>query len=119
MSKHNDGRTTTIHRRVEGRASDFEADNRWVAPYNPLLSELFECHINVGIVFTIKPEKYLYKSVYKGHDRTQIRLEAQSRVPPQVPQGPVEHDEIAEYIDARYSCCVCLTGPHLSWHVRV
>ena len=101
MSRRNNGRTTTIHRRVDGRASDFEADNRWVAPYNPLLSELFDCHINVEIVCSIKAVKYLYKYVYKGHDRTQLRLEAQSRSPPQVPEGPVEHDEIAEHIDAR------------------
>ncbi|KAG6682590.1 hypothetical protein I3842_13G150700 [Carya illinoinensis] len=44
-------------------------DNRWVVPYNPYLLATFDCHINVEICSTIKAVKYLYKYVYKGHDR--------------------------------------------------
>ena len=44
-------------------------DNRWVVPYNPYLLAKFDCHINVEVCSTIKPVKYLYKYVYKGHDR--------------------------------------------------
>ncbi|XP_021768899.1 uncharacterized protein LOC110733168 [Chenopodium quinoa] len=46
-----------------------ELDNQWVIPYNPYLSLLFDCHINVEVCSTIKAVKYLYKYVYKGHDR--------------------------------------------------
>ncbi|XP_021740112.1 uncharacterized protein LOC110706503 [Chenopodium quinoa] len=46
-----------------------ELDNQWVIPYNPYLSLLFDCHINVEVCSTIKVVKYLYKYVYKGHDR--------------------------------------------------
>lgn len=44
-------------------------DNRWVVPYNLYLLAKFDCHINIEICSTIKLVKYLYKYVYKGHDR--------------------------------------------------
>jgi hypothetical protein len=44
-------------------------DNRWVVPYNPYLSLLFNCHINVKVCTSIAVVKYLYKYVCKGHDR--------------------------------------------------
>jgi hypothetical protein len=40
-----------------------------VVPYNPYLSLLFNCHINVEVCTSIAVVKYLYKYVYKGHDR--------------------------------------------------
>lgn len=43
-------------------------DNKFVVPYNPQLLRLYECHINVEVVSTIKAIKYMYKYVYKGHD---------------------------------------------------
>ncbi|XP_021720166.1 uncharacterized protein LOC110687829 [Chenopodium quinoa] len=46
-----------------------QLNNQWVIPYNPYLSMLFDCHINVEACSTIKAVKYLYKYVYKGHDR--------------------------------------------------
>ncbi|XP_021742866.1 uncharacterized protein LOC110708946 [Chenopodium quinoa] len=51
--------------RIRGR----RLDNQWVIPYNPYLSALFDCHLNVEICFIIQAVKYLYKYVYKGHDR--------------------------------------------------
>ncbi|XP_021721338.1 uncharacterized protein LOC110688886 [Chenopodium quinoa] len=50
--------------RIRGR----RLDNQWVIPYNPYLSALFDCHLNVEICSTIQAVKYLYKYVYKGHD---------------------------------------------------
>lgn len=99
ICRRNNGRTVT----VKCHGQDIELDNRWVAPYNPCLTLLFDCHINVEVVSSIKAVKYLYKYVYKGHDRTQIRIErnlpnSEGRQPP---DGPVEHDEIADYLDAR------------------
>jgi hypothetical protein len=47
----------------------FIFDNRWVVPYNPYLTMPYQCHINVEVCSSITTVKYLYKYVYKGHDR--------------------------------------------------
>jgi hypothetical protein len=39
-----------------------------VVPYNPYLSLLFNCHINVEVCTSVAAIKYLHKYVYKGHD---------------------------------------------------
>jgi hypothetical protein len=41
----------------------------WIVPYNPYLSTKYDCHLNVEVCSTIRAVKYLYKYVYKGHDR--------------------------------------------------
>ncbi|XP_075492550.1 uncharacterized protein LOC142530613 [Primulina tabacum] len=46
-----------------------QLDNRWVVPYNPYLLAKFNCHINVEICSTIHAVKYIYKYIYKGHDK--------------------------------------------------
>ena len=59
-------------RRDNGRTikkGKFIIDNRWVVPYNPYLCQKYDCHINVEICSSIRSVKYLYKYVYKGHDR--------------------------------------------------
>nr|XP_027086482.1 uncharacterized protein LOC113708217 [Coffea arabica] len=64
-------------RRMDGRCvrvRDHLLDNRWVVPYNPYLLALFDCHLNVEICSTIKLVKYLYKYVYKGHDRVSFYI---------------------------------------------
>jgi hypothetical protein len=63
--------------------------NEWVVPYNPYLLQKYNCHINVEICSTVSAIKYLYKYVYKGHDRASIAVES-------------DRDEIQEYLDARY-----------------
>ncbi|XP_021749405.1 uncharacterized protein LOC110715140 [Chenopodium quinoa] len=52
-------------------------DNRWVIPYNPYLSKNFDCHLNVEVCSTIHAVKYLYKYVYKGHDRVSFSVAGQ------------------------------------------
>ena len=47
----------------------FTFDNRWVVPYNPYLSLRYDAHINVEVCSSASAVKYLYKYVYKGHDR--------------------------------------------------
>ena len=37
--------------------------------YNPYLLTRYNCHLNVEICSAIKVVKYLYKYIYKGHDR--------------------------------------------------
>jgi hypothetical protein len=63
-------------------------DNRHVVPYNAYLLLKYNCHINVEICFSIRCVKYMYKYVYKGHDRSNILIE----------------DEIQSFLDCRYLC---------------
>ncbi|XP_021763813.1 uncharacterized protein LOC110728479 [Chenopodium quinoa] len=58
-------RNTSEKLKVKGA----QLDNRLVIPYNPYLSILFDCHVNVDVCSTIKVVKYLYKYVYKDHDK--------------------------------------------------
>jgi len=81
-------------RRVRIRGA--ELDNRWVVPYNPGLLMRYNCHINVEACSNIKAVKYLYKYVYKGHDRASFSVD-----PSQHEQDGVIN-EIRQYRNARY-----------------
>ncbi|XP_020275831.1 uncharacterized protein LOC109850265 [Asparagus officinalis] len=50
-------------------------NNQWVVPYNPYLLTRYNCHINIEICSGIKAVKYLYKYIYKGHDRVAVNIE--------------------------------------------
>jgi len=79
--------------------SEQEVDNRWVVPYCPWLLWKYRCHINVESIASIKAIKYIYKYVYKGHDRTTMQF------------GTCQ-DEAQLYLDARY-----LSGCESGWHI--
>jgi hypothetical protein len=49
-------------------------DNRWIIPYNPHLLVHLNCHINVEACGIIKAVKYLFRYIYKGHDRASISM---------------------------------------------
>ena len=49
-------------------------DNRWIVPYNPLLSRMFQAHINVEIANSVKAIKYVCKYVYKGTDLASFQI---------------------------------------------
>ncbi|ONM53414.1 hypothetical protein ZEAMMB73_Zm00001d019617 [Zea mays] len=83
-------------RRDDGRKETVrgcELDNRWVVPYNPYLLWLFNCHINVEACGSIKAVKYLFKYIYKGHDRASMAVTDANKA-----DGDV--DEIKQYRDA-------------------
>lgn len=75
-------------------------DNRWIVPYNPYLSTKFSAHINVEICSTVTAVKYLYKYVYKGHDRIMAGIASD------------QDNEIQRYIDARY-----VSASEASWRI--
>ncbi|WVZ67157.1 hypothetical protein U9M48_016277, partial [Paspalum notatum var. saurae] len=81
-----------------------ELDNRWVVPYNPFLLRYFNCHINVEVCSSIKAVKYLYKYLYKGHDRASVSVNEADR------QGNV--DEIKMYREARW-----VIPPEALWRI--
>ena len=69
-------------------------DNRWVVPYNPILLMRYNCHINVEICCSIKSVKYIYKYIYKGHDRAFFSIEPKDN-------GKKVINEIKQYRDSR------------------
>jgi hypothetical protein len=75
-------------------------DNRWVVPHNIALVTKYNAHINVEICNSILAIKYLYKYVYKGHDRATITLS--QAINHQIPNASEPIDEIKMYLDARY-----------------
>ncbi|KAG5524675.1 hypothetical protein RHGRI_031376 [Rhododendron griersonianum] len=68
-------------------------DNRWVVPYNPYLLNRYNCHLNVEICSGVKAVKYLYKYIYKGHDKIVVDINHN--------EGDVIIDEIKQFQDAR------------------
>jgi hypothetical protein len=77
-----------------------ELDNRWVVPHNVYLSTKYNAHINIEVCNNIHAVKYLFKYVYKGHDRATIEKSRQSN---NATKGNVvEANEIKKYLDYRY-----------------
>ena len=63
-------------------------------PCNPYLLLRYNCHINVEICSGLKVVKYLYKYIYKGHDRAVVYISH---------DGDNKYiDEIRDYQDARW-----------------
>ena len=71
-------------------------DNRYVVPYNRLLSILLNCHINVESTSSISAVKYIYKYVYKGSDAVMAKVSSGTST-----TNETHTDEIAKYLDAR------------------
>ena len=84
----------SYHMRIGGH--DVTVNNQWVVCYSPYLLWKYRCHINVESIASVKALKYIYKYVYKGHDRTTMQF------------GKCE-DELKQYLDACYvSSCEAL-----------
>jgi hypothetical protein len=60
------GHTVLVH--------GIELDNRWVVPHNVYLLTKYDAHINVEVNNNIHVVKYLFKYVYKGHDRATVEI---------------------------------------------
>ena len=89
LCRRDTGKTYTVGQ----GASQQEVDNCWVVAYCAYFLWKYCCHINVECVASIKAIKYIYKYVYKGHDRTTMQF------------GTCQ-DEVQLYLDARYiSAC--------------
>ncbi len=48
--------------------------NQHVAPYNPALSLLMNCHVNVEYVASIKAIEYFFQYQLKGSDQATISI---------------------------------------------
>ncbi|KAK9065053.1 hypothetical protein SSX86_016437 [Deinandra increscens subsp. villosa] len=93
-------RDTGIEVDVRGKT----LNNRWVVPYNPKLLMMFNCHINVEVCSSIKAVKYLFKYVYKGHDKQVIQVDPNDQ--------DVVVNEIKKFQDARY-----VSPPEAMWRI--
>ncbi len=86
------GRTILVH--------GVELHNRWVVPHNVYLSTKYDAHINVEVCNNIRAVKYLFKYVYKGHDRAIVEI---SRHNDNATKGNVvKANEIKKYFDYHY-----------------
>ncbi|RCV30685.1 hypothetical protein SETIT_6G115000v2 [Setaria italica] len=97
-------------RRDDGRKEIIRGhilDNQWVVPYNPCLLRTFNCHINVEACSSIKSVKYLFKYIYKGHDRASVAVREAGK---KDDKGNV--DEITQYREARW-----VTPPEAMWRI--
>ncbi|PKU78064.1 hypothetical protein MA16_Dca018561 [Dendrobium catenatum] len=79
-------------------------DNRWIIPYNPYLLSRYNCHINVEICSGIKAMKYIYKYIYKGHDKISVSFSQKN--------GEQPFDEIKQYQDGRW-----VSAPEALWRI--
>ncbi len=75
-----------------------------MVPYNPYLSLLFNCHINVEVCTSVAVIKYLYKYIYKGNDHAQVDVYSIDAATPDgaAPTQPRMRNEIKIYQDGRY-----------------
>jgi PIF1-like helicase/Helicase len=82
----------STRRRDTGRTHQVrgkQVGNRWVVTYCAYLIWKYRCHINIESIASIKAVKYIYKYVYKGHDRITM-------------QFGTCNNEVKQYLDARY-----------------
>ena len=98
------GHTCTI--RVAGKGK-VRVGNNWVIPYNPYLLKKYNSHINVEVCCSILAIKYLYKYIYKGHDKVSFALKRKNQR-----KKTISRDEIKRYFDALY-----LSGSESCWKI--
>ncbi len=71
-----------------------------MVPHNVYLSTKYDAHINVEVYNNIHAVKYLFKYIYKGHDRAIVKISHQSD---NATEGNVvDTDEIKKYLDCHY-----------------
>jgi len=65
---------TRRHAEHTHRVGNNDVDNRWVVCHSPYLIWKYRYYINVESIALVKAIKYIYKYVYKGHDRTTMQF---------------------------------------------
>ena len=70
---------------------EIQVNNQWVVPYNPLLSKMFNAHINVEYCSSVKSIKYVCKYINKGSDMAVFTVTKEN-----------QNDEIVQYQMGRY-----------------
>ena len=89
---------------------EFQFNGSQIVPYNPWLLYKYNCHINVEICISIAAVKYIYKYLFKGHDKASAAIVPYAKEGHQIQPAhdvniqnvPVVIDEINKYVDSRY-----------------
>ncbi|KAK4516577.1 uncharacterized protein ATC70_011551 [Mucor velutinosus] len=81
-------------RTISRHSGRITIDNRWVVPHNLYLVAKYNAHISMEICSQVNSVKYIYKYIYKGHDRAQVYTGSSAQDDHQ--------DEIKKLLDARY-----------------
>ncbi|XP_073424135.1 LOW QUALITY PROTEIN: uncharacterized protein [Dendrobates tinctorius] len=115
--KEKDGYPT--YRRPIGKTYEHHSkmiDNSWVVPYNPFLLTKYKCHINVEICASIQGVKYLFKYVYKGHDKANLEISAAEMKETLNQEQLFAYDVITEALQnsSLIPKCFFLDGPGVS-----
>lgn len=79
-------------------------NNQWFVPYNPYKLMIYNCHIKVEVCSRVKAIKYMYKYIYKGHDRCVEYIESDD--------GEKVVDEIKNFQDTRW-----VSPPEALWSI--
>ena len=88
--------------------------DEWVVPYNPYLTLKYKAHINIEICNSLMSVKYLYKYVFKGHDKLSVTLVSASpniehiqlQSPDEMANNALHINEVTQFVESRYvSCC--------------
>jgi len=80
----------------------FNIDSSWVVPYNPYLLKKYDTHINVEIATSVKSFKYIFKYVYKGGDRAEVKVHKIFDEDDYEEGEFVDVDELKAFIDSVY-----------------
>ena len=88
----------------------FIFDNSHVVPYNPYMTQKYNCHINIEYLNSIETVKYLYKYIGKGSDQATVQLTTTDESAGETTELMDENDEILRYQNFRYvgpveACC--------------
>ena len=78
------GIKTELPVRINNSIQKIEIDNKWVVPYCPLLSRIFQAHINVEYCNSVKPIKYICKYVNKDSDQAVFGLKKDGTAVPKL-----------------------------------
>ncbi|KAG5893814.1 hypothetical protein JTB14_027851 [Gonioctena quinquepunctata] len=76
----NDKGYPLYRRRAPGNGQEALVDNSWIVPYSPLLSKMFNCHINVEFCNTVQAITYICKYINKGSDQAIFNIRQQGNV---------------------------------------
>jgi hypothetical protein len=84
-----------INMKIGNSNQEIEIDNKWIVPYCPLLSRIFQAHINVEYCNSVKSIKYICKYVNKGSDQAVFGLERDGTT-----IDEIKHYQLGRYISS-------------------
>jgi hypothetical protein len=88
------GFTEKLKMKVGGECTEVEVDNRWVVPYCPILSNMFQAHISIEWCHSVRSIKYICKYINKGSDQVIFNVQGKNPV----------LDEVKAFQLGRYLC---------------